>query len=196
MIKILYLHGFLGQPNGRKGSLLTDCLGAEVMRVPVMPFHAMDCIKERIKGMGDRVALVGHSLGGFYATILSQKLNIPVVLLNPSVFPSKSPILKQGDILNGLGKLPSEWGLPDAVKQLKSLESHAIEIHKPQNILVLAQTGDELNYPDVIGYYSNCEHISIQGGGHDFTNLDQWIAEISIFLKTRTPQDKLNHDKT
>lgn len=196
MIKILYLHGFLGRPNGRKGNLLIDSLGAEVMRVPVMPFHAMDCIKGRIKDMGDRVALVGHSLGGFYATILSQKLNIPVVLLNPSVFPSKSPILKQGDVLNGLGKLPSEWGLPDAVKQLKSLESEAIEINKPQNILVLAQTGDELNYRDVIGYYSNCEHISIQGGGHDFTNLDQWIAEVSIFFKTRTQQDKVTYEKT
>ena len=196
MIKILYLHGFLGRPNGRKGNLLIDCLGAEVMRVPVMPFHAMDCIKDRIKGMGGSVALVGHSLGGFYATILSQKLDIPVVLLNPSVFPSASPILTQGDLLNGLGKLPSEWGLPHAVKQLKSLESEAIEINKPQNILVLAQTGDELNYSDVIGYYSNCEHISIQGGGHDFINLDQWIAEISIFFKTGTQQDKLTHDKT
>ena len=166
------------------------------MRVPVMPFHAMDCIKDRIKDMGGSVALVGHSLGGFYATILSQKLDIPVVLLNPSVFPSASPILTQGDLLNGLGKLPSEWGLPHAVKQLKSLESEAIEINKPQNILVLAQTGDDLNYSDVIGYYSNCEHISIQGGGHDFINLDQWIAEISIFFKTGTQQDKLTHDKT
>ena len=65
MTRILYLHGFLSGSKSEKGSLLNDSLGAETMRVPVIPFQAMDCMERRIKTIRDRVALVGHSLGGF-----------------------------------------------------------------------------------------------------------------------------------
>jgi len=183
MIKILYLHGFLSRSSSKKGALLKDSLSAETMRVPVIPFQAMDCIEKRIKKMGDNVCLVGHSLGGFYATILSQKLNIPAVLLNPSVFPSESPILKQGGIVNGFDVVPSGWGISNAVTELKSLESGAIEINKPQNILVLVQTGDELaNHEDTIEYYAHSEHITIEGGTHRFENLKDWLPEICLFF--------------
>ncbi len=183
MIRILYLHGFLSRPSGKKALLLEDHLKAETMRVPVIPFQAMDCIERRIKTMGDNVCLVGHSLGGFYATILSQKLNIPAVLLNPSVFPSASPILEQGGIMKGFDVVPSGWGISDAITELKSLESQAIEINKPQNILVLVQTGDELaDHKKTIKYYTDSEYITINGGNHRFENLNEWLPEICLFF--------------
>jgi uncharacterized protein len=183
MINILYLHGFLSRQNSNKGLLLKDSLKAETMRVPVMPFLAMDCIERRIREMDGNVCLVGHSLGGFYATILSKRLNIPAVLLNPSVFPSESPTLKQEGILNGFDFIPSGWGLSDAIAELKSLESQAIDITRPDKILVLVQTGDELaDHKSTIDYYDGSEHITIEGGNHKFENLQEWLPEISLFF--------------
>lgn len=74
--------------------------------------------------------LIGHSLGGYWALRLSNEYNIPVVVVNPSLFPSVTlPHLKYKDIeqeqINNL--VPKYFYL--------ELGDEVIDLHKVQQFV-------------------------------------------------------------
>ena len=83
-------------------------------QLPASPREAMALLQDGAADWPlDRTALVGSSLGGFYATWLAQQWNCPAVLLNPAVHPARSA----GKIFSGNGPVPDLAGL-DHVRPL------------------------------------------------------------------------------
>src|SRR5688572_7024988 len=90
---LIYIHGFNSSPASSKAQLLKARLevlgrGAEFAApaLPHSPAQAavlLDALVARHPG----AALVGSSLGGFYATYFAEKRGLKAVLLNPAVRP-------------------------------------------------------------------------------------------------------------
>jgi predicted esterase YcpF (UPF0227 family) len=93
-IAILYIPGFNGDSNSStyryfKKNLTefnTYCLEYD----NINPLHAESQLTSQIdnyKIKYENIALIGNSLGGYWANFFSQKYNLPCVLINPSLFP-------------------------------------------------------------------------------------------------------------
>ena len=89
---ILYLHGFCSSPESWKARLLADAMTrrgqGERFFCPFLspvPREAIAQAEEIIHREAGPLAVVGSSLGGFYATWLAEKFDLRAVLVNPAV---------------------------------------------------------------------------------------------------------------
>lgn len=126
-----------------------------------------------------QVALVGSSLGGFYATWLAQQHGIRAALINPAVAPWKLLDKRTGTQYNY--HTGEAWQLePEWVDELQRFEVSLLS--RPQDVLLLTQTGDEtLDWQDGWEYYRECSCIKWLGGSHGFDHFDAFVPLILTF---------------
>lgn len=193
-IGCVYLHGFLSSPDSKKAQELIQYFIERNMNhqllIPVLDFEpavaiqqGLDAIRTLQQQEGiEQVFVIGSSLGGFYATYLSQEENIKAVLVNPAVRP-----FELFDKYLGPNKhfYDGQTYLLEIkhIEQLKELEIK--DISNPQNILLLQQTGDEtLDYRQACNKYLNCPSWIEAGGNHSFENFMARLKMIFNFAIT------------
>src|SRR5450755_1869072 len=100
---ILYLHGFRSSPRSTKARQLEARLAARGIggyrcpQLPVSPRAAgamIDGLVREVDAMP--LALIGSSLGGYYATWLAERVDCRVVLLNPATHPDRDLVRHLG----------------------------------------------------------------------------------------------------
>jgi predicted esterase YcpF (UPF0227 family) len=183
---ILYLHGFNSSPDSLKANLLKAYLAERGRRndffCPGLPWRfseAAQRIDDKLRQIAQPVALVGSSLGGFYATHFAEKYGLPAVLVNPAVDPPASLSRYLGPQRN----LYTGEQFLLAPKHLKELEVLAVpRITRPERYLLLAETGDEvLDYREAVTRYAGATQIVIQGGDHAFRDFADYLEQVVAF---------------
>jgi predicted esterase YcpF (UPF0227 family) len=94
---IVYLHGFRSSPASRKAIMLRDRMAAlgrghefRCPALPASPRAAADSALAAAHGVpAGELALIGSSLGGFYATWLAERTGCRAALLNPAIHPAR-----------------------------------------------------------------------------------------------------------
>lgn len=194
--KLIYLHGFNSSPDSFKARALREYLCGKLagekrnhvpqqwLDIPVIPPVPADaikmlshCVEEAQKQ--HTVALVGSSLGGFYATWLAEQYGLKAVLINPAVRPYDLLREYLGDNINFYTS--ERWVLDETtIEQLQALDVDRVT--RPDHYLLMLQTGDEvLDYRQAVEKYSDCPSIIEEGGDHSFTNFENHIKRILSF---------------
>lgn len=198
----IYIHGFNSSPASYKAKCFARYLlqthpqdEFEAPELSYSPSRAIATQSQLIEHQIDsherenshqrnssNIALIGSSLGGFYATWLAEKYNLPAVLINPAVNPQKV-------LVNYLGKNKNyHTGEKYDFSREHISQFDAItvsDIIAPQKLLVLLQTGDEtLDYRLAENKYAQTHLIIEQGGDHSFQNFEQHCDGIYQFLTT------------
>ena len=128
------------------------------------------------------VALVGSSLGGFYATQLVAQHHVPAVVINPAMRPWQLFQDLFGDVLPYV--VHPNWSLTAA--QLDDLADIALPVAQDADkILVLLQQGDEvLDYREAHRYYSSARPPALlmteANGSH---GMDDFAEKIPLLLQ-------------
>lgn len=182
--KILYLHGFNSSPASFKAQLMQRYFAQHnaeerllVPQLPESPRQAMALLDTTVQG-AENIAVVGSSLGGFYATWLAERHNLKAVLINPAVRPWRLLESYVGKVTHYHTGEIYEFE-PHWVDDLKSYEVPIIQ--RPENLLLLQQTGDEtLNWHDAWDYYQDSHLFKGLGGNHAF---DGFAAFIPLVLQ-------------
>lgn len=154
MTSIIYLHGLDADQNANKAIITADyakSLGIDTMRpnLNIPPSQVIKKLMALIQN-APNVVLIGSSLGGYYANLLSDMTGLPAILLNPSIRPDVSfrrflgeyfahkPLSDDTVIYTTTGGWQIKYG------DLAWFEHHRLEVKNPSKIKVLLKMGDEL----------------------------------------------------
>ena len=185
---IIYLHGFLSSPQSRKAQQTIEyvhSLGCpRQLLVPELTAGPADTLLE-IQQLIDarssyRIGLIGSSLGGFYATCLAEKNNLRAVVVNPAVRPHlywREYLGEHQNFYSGQTQRVTD----QHIEELQALDCSTLKY--PQNLMLLAQTGDEvLDYRMAEALYQEGTSIIQDGGNHSFENYADFLPIIFNFL--------------
>jgi predicted esterase YcpF (UPF0227 family) len=127
---------------------------------------------------GSELALIGSSLGGFYATYLAEKYGARAVVINPAIRPQEDLrvyVGRQRNLYTG-----EEYDLTPA--HFDELAALAVgRITKPERYLLLVRTGDELlDWREAVAFYSGAYQYVAGGGDHGWSDFG---AEVRSALR-------------
>jgi predicted esterase YcpF (UPF0227 family) len=181
---IIYIHGFNSSPASSKAKVLHECLAAQgraqEFLAPALP-HAPAAAAQLLAGLARKhpqAALVGSSLGGFYATWLAEQFAMRAVLVNPAVRPYallEGHVGRQKNFHSG-----EEYEFTaQHVVELRALEVDAIT---PQRYMLMVETGDEvLDYRLAVQKYRGAQQQVIEGGDHGFSDFAEYVDTVLEF---------------
>ena len=185
---VLYLLGFLSSPQSKKAQqTIAYCKKTNPpyrITVPKMSSGPADTIKQLQalieSHQQDQLVLIGSSLGGYYATYLSEYYGIPAVLINPAVRPYDLWETHLGEHRNYYSNEIHTIGRED-IQELKELD--VLQLKSPANFMLLVQTGDEvLDYRQAVDKFSSSECIIRENGSHSYENFSAELPAIFKFL--------------
>ncbi len=189
MTALLYIHGFLSSPQSHKAQLTQDYLA---QHHPEISFHAPaltaypgkthDELEAIVQAhLSEPLYLMGSSMGGFWATYLAEKYDLPAVLINPACEPLKLMPNYVGRSLRNYHTKERYRLEPHHLDELAAVD--VAPIKRLQNYWLLAQTGDEtLDYRKAVAKYQGCKQQIEEGGDHGFVAFERHLpASLSFF---------------
>lgn len=183
---IVYIHGFNSSALSFKARLVARRMSeigrGEEFVCPELTHRPREAIAQleslvRLKPP-DATALIGSSLGGHYATWLSERYGNRVVLVNPAVRPYallEQALGPQTNLYTG-----ARYELtPAHLSELRELEVPGVT---PSRYFLITRTGDEvLDYRDALERYRGCEQLVIEGGDHGFGDFEPYLERALAF---------------
>ncbi|XKE44587.1 alpha/beta fold hydrolase [Halomonas organivorans] len=178
---VLYLHGFNSGSASPKAALMREACAVLGLRcvtpdLPHRPDQALDEAAARLGELGDYPLVVGSSMGGFLATLLAERHDLPGALINPAVAP---------------GRLVADWVGETFVNRysgerfvVEEAHRRALEAMTPTGVtagryLLLLGTDDEtLDCRDAFAFYQGARTLLHPGGDHGFSALAEYLPAI------------------
>jgi predicted esterase YcpF (UPF0227 family) len=186
---VLYLHGFRSSPKSFKARLMADWLARHrpdviwwCPQLPPSPREGMDMVlAELARWPVERMAVMGSSLGGFYATVVAERSACRAVLLNPAINPARDLAGYIGDLTSFHDPDDHFYFRPEYVTQLRLMTPRAIT--RPERYLAVIAKGDEvLDWHEMSARYAGATIELLEGGDHALTDFESQLPRIARFL--------------
>ena len=154
--------------------------------VPQMHHRPARAVEQALAACRDADAadltLVGSSLGGFYATVVAERLGCRAALLNPAVRPHAhfhKYLGLQKNMYTG-----EEFTLTqEHVDELQALQPAAIT--RPERYWLFVETGDEvLDYREAVEFYGGALHTVVRGGDHTLASFPEHVPELVAWAQS------------
>jgi len=189
---LLYLHGFRSSPRSAKAQRMAGEIarirteGTDVAwccpQLPPSPRDALALIESLTAGWpGPTMAVIGSSLGGFYATVLAEQRDCRAVLLNPAVDPAR-------DLAAQIGT-QTAWHDPTLAFEFTAADVEALRTMRPAAITSLQRyhaviaTGDELlDWREMSARYAGCGGVIVEGSDHGLSDFESHLPAVLRFL--------------
>jgi predicted esterase YcpF (UPF0227 family) len=186
---LAYLHGFRSSPQSTKARKVAAWVGAHAPQLhwwcpqlPASPREAMALVCAEIdRWPRQAIAVIGSSLGGFYATAVAERHGCRAVLLNPAVDPAR-------DLACHIGETTA-WHDPNErlffrAEYIDELRALAAAPTRPERYLAIVAKGDEvLDWREMAARYAGARIELLEGGDHALSDFDAHLPGVMRFLE-------------
>ncbi len=184
---IIYIHGFNSSPSSHKANQLRERLAAlgredefACPALPHWPREAMALLEQTVADVpAEKITLIGSSLGGFYATCLTEQRGMRAILVNPAITPHeglRTYLGPQKNLYTGDEYLLTE----EHLAQLARL--HVSKPARSDRYLLMHTTGDELlDWRVAVAHYQGCRQVIVQGSDHGFKEFGDYLDLVLEF---------------
>jgi predicted esterase YcpF (UPF0227 family) len=147
------------------------------------PKESMDMIERHIEeAKHDRLAVIGSSLGGYYANYLAEKYGCKAVALNPAVRAPRELASHVGLLTLYDTDEPYDFR-PEYIDQLKALQVETIT--NPSRYFLMAAKGDELlDWQEMVEFYKGAEQLVLDGSDHGISEYSDHLPKVLNFICT------------
>lgn len=176
---LLYLHGFRSSPKSFKARAIGDWLAHHrpdvtwwCPQLPPSPREAIALVFEELpRWPVERMAVMGSSLGGFYATVVAERIGCRAVVLNPAINPARDLAGYIGDLTSFHDPDDHFYFRPEYVTQLRLMTPRAIT--RPERYCAIIAKGDEvLDWREMSARYEGATMRLLEGGDHALSDFD------------------------
>jgi predicted esterase YcpF (UPF0227 family) len=187
---LLYLHGFRSSPRSFKARRMEAIVRDRhpgvtwwCPQLPPSPKEAMALVADGIRSWpGAAMAVIGSSLGGFYATWVAEQSACRAVLLNPAVHAARDLKRYIGEQESWHDPNQSFYFAPEYVEELRMLEG--AEVTDPGRYFAVIAKGDEvLDWREMTARYPGVRIKLLDRGDHALSDFDAHVDEILGFLQ-------------
>ena len=187
---LLYLHGFRSSPRSFKAQRMHALVRERhtgvtwcCPQLPPSPKEAIALLCELTVGWPrEQMAVVGSSLGGFYATWVAEETGGRAVLLNPAVDPAR-------DLARYIGEQtafhdPSQhfYFAPRFIDELRALQRGPVT-HPERYFAVIAKGDELLDWREMTARYPGIRVKLLEGSDHALSDFDAHVDEVLGFLR-------------
>ena len=189
---MLYLHGFRSSPDSFKARLVARRMAAlgrlPELVCPQLPASPREAMALAVALIGDtpagQLAIVGSSLGGYYATWLAEQFGCRAVVLNPAVDPLQDLERHVGVTTAWHSNQPFEFKRA-YIDELRALQ--VARITRPERYVLIAASGDEvLDYRTMVAHYAGARQIVIDGSDHALAEFADHVDDVLAFCLAET----------
>ncbi len=151
-------------------------------QLPPSPQEAYALIEQGTAGWpSETMAVVGSSLGGFYATRLAATRNCRLVVLNPAVHPARDLARHIGQQSTWQNPQEQWFFRPEHIDEFRTLETTALP--DPGQCLAIIAKGDELlDWREMAARYPSAQTVVLPGSDHALSDFDQHIDRVFAHL--------------
>ena len=204
-MNLIYIHGLDSDANSIKGLLLDDYCKKHYPDIKVYrpdfnqsPQVVFDELLELVARLNEdsTVVLVGSSLGGYFATLISNETGCSALLINPSTQPHltlqrfeddvKADTLKS-DFDNDKVLHTTSGGWSITKSDLQWFARHQLlSVKSPNQVAVMLKQGDELLDANLSAAFYGQYGVSItlqEGGDHRFSDFAEQLPKIMNQIK-------------
>ena len=176
---LLYLHGFRSSPQSQKAQQVAARVAAEhpalrwwCPQLPPSPRESMRLLDDGIADWPcESMAVIGSSLGGFYATYLAATLDCRAVLLNPAVDPARDLQRHIGEQTAWHDPQSRFFFRPEFIDELRDLQVGALPY--PERLFAIVAKGDEvLDWREMTARYPGSRIDLLDGGDHALSDFE------------------------
>ena len=187
---LLYLHGFRSSPLSFKAQRLHAWLRSHRPDVhwwcPPLPASPRAAVALLRDGTADwpagTSAVLGSSLGGFYATVMAETSGWRAVLMNPAVDPARDLAAYVGEV--------SAFHTPEQhfefraeyLDQLRAMSPRAIT--RPERYFAIIAKGDEvLDWREMLARYPGAQIRLLEASDHALSDYDDHQPHLLRYLQ-------------
>lgn len=187
---LLYLHGFRSSPRSAKALLVQARIAQRYPgltlwcpQLPPSPQEAIQCVMRGIAAWPrESMAVIGSSLGGFYASWVAERTGCRAVVLNSAVFPARDLARYIGEHASWHDPQEKFFFRPEYVGELRAL--HTAAISRPERYYALIAKGDEvLDWREMSTQYRGAHGRLLEGSNHAITEFADHLDEVLDFLQ-------------
>ncbi len=187
---LLYLHGFRSSPQSAKAQRMQRFLAEQhpavhfwCPQLPPSPREAMALVTEGIASWPHTsMAVVGSSLGGYYASAVAAMAHCPSVLLNPAVHPARDLERYIGEQTTWHKPEEHFFFRPEFVDELRALDQHARPPGGPE-LAIIAKGDEVLDWREMVARYPQAQLRLLEGGEHALNDFENHLDAIAAFLR-------------
>jgi uncharacterized protein len=186
---LVYLHGFRSSPKSFKATLMARWMAEHRPQIewccpqlPPSPQQAIDLVKQLTVAWPQAgMAVIGSSLGGFYATVLAERRGCRAVVLNPAVNPAR-------DLAAQIGVQTSYHDPGLAFEFTRAHVNELLTMTPPmlaevsRYAAVIAKGDELLDWREMQTRYQGARVLLLEGSDHALSQFEQQQPFVLEFL--------------